>query len=363
MRGVCEANPFLFLHMSSIPKAPSSRNGATWAESAHPERLQALWISWNTHRRTAGLCAAWGVPLRVVRSERSGLRRWIEQAVATIGLLQRRRPQILFVQSPSLALSLLALLVRRAFAFYLVVDAHNEGVRPFDRPGRVIGWLTRRILKGADVTIVTNAALAEDVRAAGGRPLVLMDSLPEPPAMNNAAAEAADVAVIATFRPDEPIAAIMTAAATMPDIRFAVSGDAARFHQAGIRLPKNVRLTGFLPDQAYWELLAQAAVVCDLTLKPDCLVCGAYEALAVGTPMVLSDNPATRRIFGPAAILTGSEPDRIADALRKALEQRETLAANARGLRASFQESWRAQSAAARDAIAAGAATVKQDPT
>jgi glycosyltransferase involved in cell wall biosynthesis len=357
---VCEANLFLFSDMSSIPKAPSSRgNGVPWAESAHPERLEALWLSWNSHRRTTGLCAAWGVPLRVIRSERPGLRRWIEQAVESVRLLHRRRPDILFVQCPSLALSLLALLVRRAFGFYLVVDAHNEGVRPFDRPGRVIGWLSRRILKGADMIIVTNPALAEDVLAAGGRPLVLTDSLPVSPAMpamDDAADEAPDVAVIATFRPDEPIEAILSAAAQMPETRFAFSGDAAKFHQTGMRLPGNVRLTGFLPDPAYWALLAQAAVVCDLTLKPDCLVCGAYEALAVGTPMVLSDNPATRRVFGPAAILAGSEPGEIADALRKALARRETLAANARELRAAFQGNWQTQAAAAWDAIRAGAA-------
>lgn len=334
--------------------------------SARSERLQALWISWNPHRRTTGLCAAWDVPLRVIRSERRrGPGRWIEQALQTIGLLRRHRPEILFVQNPSLALSLLALIARRPYGYYLVVDAHNEGVRPFDRPGRVVGWLTRRILGGADTTIVTNDALAKDVSAIGGRPVVLPDSLPVPrdvPATDDAAKNSPDVAVIATFRPDEPIEAIMTAAAKMPEIHFAFSGDAAGFHKTGIRLPHNVRLTGFLIDRAYWKLLAQATVVCDLTLKPDCLVCGAYEALAVGTPMVLSDNPATRRLFGSAAILTGNEPDEIADALRKALAQREALAVNARELRARFQESWQVQAAAAWDAIAAGAATESTDP-
>lgn len=346
--------------MSSVPENPSRGADITLSASAPSERLQALWISWNPHRRTTGLCAAWDVPLRVIRSERRrGPGRWIEQALQTIGLLRRHRPEILFVQNPSLALSLLALIARRPFGYYLVVDAHNEGVRPFDRPGRVAGWLTRRILSGAGTTIVTNDALAKDVSAIGGRPVVLPDSLPVPrdvPATDDAANDSPDVAVIATFRPDEPIAAIMTAAAKMPEMRFAFSGDSARFHKTGIQLPDNVRLTGFLPEQAYWELLAQAAVVCDLTLKPDCLVCGAYEALAVGKPMVLSDNPATREIFGPAAILTGSDPDAIADALRYALEQRETLAAHARALRRTYQERWQAQSTAAWDAIRAGAA-------
>ena len=88
----------------------------------------------------------------------------------TLSLLRRRKPEILFVQNPSLALTVLVILTRRLFAYYLVVDAHNEGVRPFHRPGALVCWLTRRVLNGADATIVTNAALVKDVTTAGGRP-------------------------------------------------------------------------------------------------------------------------------------------------------------------------------------------------
>jgi glycosyltransferase involved in cell wall biosynthesis len=253
----------------------------------------------------------------------------------------------------------LAVLTRRLFGYYLVVDAHNEGVRPFHRPGALVRWFTRGVLKRADATIVTNAALVQDVAAAGGRPLVLPDRLPEPPPLplkHEITDDAPHVVVIATFWGDEPIAAIIEAAATMPEVRFAFTGDARKFDKTGTELPPNVRLTGFLPDSAFWQLLAQAVVVCDLTLKSDCLVCGAYEALAVGKPMVLSDNPATRESFGPAAVLTGSAPDEIAQAVATAIQQRERLEANARDLREAFRTSWRTQAAATWDAILAGAA-------
>jgi glycosyltransferase involved in cell wall biosynthesis len=318
----------------------------------------ALWITWHLHRRTSGLCAAWSLPLRVIRSGRRGPLRWLEQAGQTLVLLHRQRPRILFIQNPSLALTVLAFLARPLFGYYLVIDAHNEGVRPFDRPGAFVRWLTRQALGRADLTLVTNDALAPDVRAAGGRPLVLPDSLPVPPEVLQATrkADAPEVVVIATFRRDEPIDALLAAAAQLPGVRFAVTGDAARFRPNAAGLPANVRLTGFLPDREYWELLAGADVVCDLTLKPDCLVCGAYEALAVGKPMVLSDNAATRELFGSAAILTSSEPGEIARALRTALERRDTLALNARALRATYRERWQAQASAVLEAVRAGAA-------
>jgi glycosyltransferase involved in cell wall biosynthesis len=343
--------------MSAIGKIPSSRRRNALSAVDPLARRHSLWISWNTHRRTTGLCAAWDLPLHIIRSNRTGLGRWVEQAVDTLRLLRHEKPEILFVQNPSLALTVLATVARRLFGYYLVVDAHNEGVRPFDRPGAFVGWLTRRLLKGSDVTIVTNAALAKDVSAAGGRPLVLPDSLPVPPVltMQDVTEDVPHVVVIATFRADEPIAAIIAAAATMPDIRFSFSGNARRF-RSKIQLPANVRLTGYLLDRAYWQLLAQAAVICDLTLKPDCLVCGAYEGLAIAKPLVLSDNPPTREIFGAAAVLTSSGPDEIARALRTALEQRERLEANARDVRDAFRARWQMQAAETWDAIRAGAA-------
>ncbi len=73
--------------------------------------------------------------------------------------------------------------------------------------------------------------------------------------------------------------------------------------------------------------------------------------------MVLSDNPATREIFGRAAVLTGSAPDEIAKALSTAIEQRERLEANARDLRETFRTSWQTQATAAWDTIQAQAAT------
>jgi glycosyltransferase involved in cell wall biosynthesis len=188
--------------------------------------------------------------------------------------------------------------------------------------------------------------------------LVLPDSLPVPPvlaATRRLIEDAPHVLVIASFRSDEPTLAILAAAAKMPEIRFAFSGDARRFRKNGVELPSNVRFTGYLVERVYWQLLAQAGVICDLTLKPDCLVCGAFEALAMAKPMVLSDNPPTREIFGSAAVLTSNEPDSIVAALHMALAQRHQLAANARDVREAFRARWQIQAAAAWDAIRAGA--------
>src|SRR5690606_28755720 len=100
--------------------------------------------------------------------------------VHTLKLLHRHKPEILLVQSPSLSLTVLAILTRRVYRYCLVVDGHNQGVTPFHRRGLFVAWLTRRVLMSSDTTTVTNGSLAEDVSAAGGRPLVLPECLPVP---------------------------------------------------------------------------------------------------------------------------------------------------------------------------------------
>ena len=318
--------------------------------------MRPIWISWSIHRRTTGLCDAWDIPLHVLRPGSPGPLRWIGLSWQTVRILRKARPDVLFVQNPSLALTVLATIIRPRFRYSLVVDAHNEGVRPFDRPYAVVRRLTRFLLRSADFTIVTNEALAVDVGDAGGRALTLPDRLPSVPKIepkDSGGEEPVDVVVVATYRRDEPISAIVEAAATMPDLHFAITGPAIRYSGSEAELPSNVRLTGFLLDPEYWRLLARASIVCDLTLKSDCLVCGAYEALAVGRPMVLSDNPPTRRIFGSVAVLTDSEAGDIASAIREAVASRDSLAANAESLKKDYPGSWELQASDVWSAIEA----------
>ena len=82
-------------------------------------------------------------------------------------------------------------------------------------------------------------------------------------------------------------------------------------------MPRNVRFTGFLAEQDYWDLLRGADGIIDLTLKPNCLVCGAYEALAVGRPMLLSDNAASMELFGDGATYTDNTPQGIRSAVER----------------------------------------------
>lgn len=306
-----------------------------------------LAISWEQHRRTRELCAWLGLPLHELTFTASRFKRYARLAKQTLSLLAQHRPKVLYVQNPSLMLALLALAARPFLGRYKVImDAHNEAVAPFTHAYWPVTSLTRHALRSADVTIVTNAALADQVRAVGGTPHVLPDRLPTPPFAPTAPLQLEgplQVMVVATYAADEPIAEIIEAARMLGDqYQLSITGRETKLPaEQRARLPANVRQTGFLSEEAYWELMRDSHIVLDLTLKPNCLVCGAYESLALRRPMVLTGNPATVDLFGKVALFPKEhDAASIAECLQRSREQLTQLNDSVLTEQPRFEQRW-----------------------
>jgi len=318
-----------------------------------------LAITWEQHRRTRELCSWMGLPLHEVTFNAKRLQRYARLGKQTLRLLSERRPKVVYVQNPSLILATLVLAARPFLGRYKVVmDAHNEAVAPFTHAYWPITSLTRHVLRAADVTIVTNAALADQVRQIGGNPHVLPDRLPTPPFTPTSPLRLDGplrVMVVATYAADEPIAEIIEAARSLGDqYQLSITGRETKLPaEQRARLPANVRQTGFLSEEAYWELMRDSHIVLDLTLKPNCLVCGAYESLAVLRPMVLTGNPATVDLFGKVAVMTNDHDAKaIADCLQRARAQLSELNDSVMNERPRFEQRWLEHAVRLREKIA-----------
>jgi glycosyltransferase involved in cell wall biosynthesis len=146
-----------------------------------------------------------------------------------------------------------------------------------------------------------------------------------------------EVVLPASWYADEPTSDVLAAAELLPHVAFAITGRSP----AGLAVPANVRLTGFLPRSDYLRLLAGAPVVLALTTRESTMQRAAYEALSAGRPVVASATRALGDYLGEAAVLAGRGGPALAAALTEALERREELAAAAvrvRAVRAAEQE-------------------------
>jgi len=284
--------------------------------------------------------------------------KYAAQAWQTWRVLNRERPDVVFVMSPPVfaAIPVLVYAWRRRAEF--VIDAHTCAF--VLRRWKPFLWLQRWLCRRAITTLVTNEHLAGLVREAGGHATIV----PDVPIVFNhpAPSEVSDfhVVVVSSFDVDEPIAAILDAAAKVPDVPFFISGDPSGLDPAlAASRPPNVTFTGFLGETSYGRLVSGASVVLDLTSEDHTMLRGAYEAIYQGVPVIVSDWPILREAFPFGA----SHVDNTAEAIAAAVAaMREDLArhkADAGRLRDQKLRRWEQTRRAILERLPPGVSTVE----
>jgi glycosyltransferase involved in cell wall biosynthesis len=309
----------------------------------------AVWMSWERHRRSAELAAHLGMPCVLHLSRRRYLARVLWLSLRSAAFLARRRPRLVVVQNPSLVLATVACLLKRPLGFRLVVDRHSNFC-PETLGSRSPVWiayhaLSRYTNRAADLTIVTNTPLAELVREWRGRPFVLPDKIP---ALSAAPAPRdpfrPSVVFICSHASDEPVREVLEAASLASEVTVYITGSGDRTRSLYRDLiPPNVVFTGFLAEDAYQSLLASSTAVVALTTMPNTLLCGAYEAVSLGKPLIVSDQTVLRQYFSKGRVLTDNSAGSIADAIRGAVTDAERLGAESRSLGQELTVNWQRQ--------------------
>lgn len=282
-------------------------------------RPQRVWLAWERQRRSLELAGRLGARLELCIFEDRGFLRYPLSIARTVRIFRDIRGGTVFAQNPSLVLAALAGLLKRVFGYRLVVDRHSNftflcGTPP--GPKRMLlDFLSNLTLRLADVTIVTNPGLAARVERMGGRPFVLPDPFPKVPAAALAAARTRpprtpgaplEVLFVSSWAFDEPIAAALEACRSLRGkVNVRVTGrPKAAYAKLLEGRPDNFIPTGFLSDDDYFALMARCDAVMCVTSRDCTLVCGAYEAIALGKPMILGDTEALRDWFDAGALYT-----------------------------------------------------------
>lgn len=304
-----------------------------------------VWITWEKQRRSRGLSAALGARFHDIDDRGSRLVRYPRSIWQTLRILFGARGSIVFVQSPSIVLANLATTLGGLAGIKVVVDAHNGGIDPLEGQKPWLTRLARRALRKADLTIVTNQALATQIESFGAKAFVLPDPMPDfPPARAEEPAPGSPhyyILAICTWASDEPYQELLRAARLLPaGCELAITGRPRLTEQQRAALPANVRLTGFVSESDYAQLLRTADVIVDLTTRENCLLCGAYEAISVHKPLVVSDTAALRELLDDAALYCANDAPAIAAAINTAIERRAPLAENARRRDVTLRTQW-----------------------
>lgn len=105
-------------------------------------------------------------------------------------------------------------------------------------------------------------------------------------------------------------------------------------------LPKNVVLTGFLPEKDYVSMLHSVDATIDLTNRENCLVCGAYESIAAGKPMVLTKTRALMEYFNQGAVYVEHTTESITNGIKEVIQRNNELSKKIRNLKKIRISEW-----------------------
>ncbi|MEQ9546534.1 MAG: hypothetical protein RIK85_11065 [Marinobacter sp.] len=248
----------------------------------------------------------------------------------------RKNYSVIFVQNPSMALAGLAVFLNTIFGKKLVVDAHNAGILPFDGRFKLLIVINNFILRHADLVIVSNKSLCTGLQRVGVRSVAMPDPLPEVnfPIETIVQSEKMDVFIICSWSDDEPIDLYFAIARRFPDLKIGISGKFTKWVKyRAVSNPDNLTLLGFVAEADYFKHLSDSRIIIDLTTRNDCLVCGAYEAISVGVPIIVSDTDVNREIFSKGVVYTKCNECSLVEALKFALANEVELRSDVSALR------------------------------
>lgn len=273
------------------------------ASTDHPDKV---WISWERQRRSIELSEFFDSELHIIIYEGHFLIRYLKSSIATILILLRKRPKILFVQNPSIMLAVLAVLLKKIFGYLLVVDRHTNfkfDKRKLNKIKWKIFWcLSNFTLRFADYTIVTNKPLQRIINHIGANGLVLQDSFPNmhtDKVYQSIREQKKNAMFVCTYAEDEPVDEVIKAFMELGDeYTLYMTGNWKKKWNSIDDLPSNIIPTGFLSEDDYKALMNSVDAVIVFTTNEYTLTCGAYESLSIRKPALLSKKNTLVNYFG-----------------------------------------------------------------
>ena len=308
--------------------------------------MKKIWITWENQRRNEFISKELNAKLYVFDFNDNRIRRYIKCIWFTFKAFRYEKPDIVFCQNPSVVLALFSLLYTKIWGGKLCIDTHNGGMA-LESESFLLKFIARFLQRFSDLIIVTNAPLKTIVEKNGGRAVVLPDNIPDIKNRDFKPYEflhSKNLLFICTYARDEPYEEVFKAAKIIEsegrDIGIYVTGKVPSFLNVKA-YSDNLHLLGFVSWEDFDRLLLFCDGVIDLTTRENCLVCGAYEAVAVDKPLLISNKLALRSYFNKGACYTDNTAESIARLSIELVDNNLSLSKDVRELKFELKNNWK----------------------
>lgn len=289
-----------------------------------------IWITWHLQVRSQNLAKALNLEIYEYFRNDNIFLRHLFSTLWTIKLLYLKKPNIIFIQYSYLLL-IVILFYKKLFnrQAILVVDCHTKALRR-----RVEGifskifWVLKQIsFYAANLTIISNEGLIKDIKKLHDKYIILPDKIPTLiPVKSDISNNRNYCVYISSFAVDEPLEVMLKVSKLLNNsLVLYWTGRIPKKFENIISEYNNIIFTDYLSLEDYYSLIGNAQCLIALTVEEDCLQSGAYEAISLEVPVVLSDTVSLKSFFGSAAVYTKHEPKLVINAINKAVKSREIL--------------------------------------
>jgi hypothetical protein len=271
--------------------------------------------------------------------------------VRTFRILMKNRPEIVICQSPPITCAMVSIIYKYLFAGpkkpKIIIDTHTGAItKAWSRT------VSRLVMRLANYNIVTNKELQNYVEQKYRiKALVLEDPIPDfSEILSTIKKEVTykilqndtfNIAVVSSFAYDEPLQVVFDTACQLPDTQFYITGDKSKIDKKFLEGKlDNVIITGLLEYNIYLDLLQKVDAIIDLTTDDKTMLSGAYEAVALEQPLIISDWMPLRRYFNKGTICVKNSPKDIIEAIMIVKTKKEALSRQMQQLKAEKIKEW-----------------------
>lgn len=297
--------------------------------------MDSVWITWHKSVRSRNLAKEFQVKLLEKEISNNILWRHVGSSIWTILVLIKNRPKTVYLQYSFMLLLILSLYKAiNKLNIYIICDCHTKALRRnmsgiFEYIFMFIKKITFRYV---NIVLISNVSLKKDVLNIIDMKdryiYILPDKIPSILYNKNVHKEEKYCVYINTYAVDEPLNEVIEMANNIKnDIKIYVTGKIPQHlnNTVSNHKERNIIFTNYLNDSAYNDLIGNADCLLILTMEENCLQCGAYEALSVNVPMVLSRTNALQKYFGDSAIYSNHDPESISEAIKTAIQNSEII--------------------------------------
>ena len=288
-----------------------------------------IWLTWEIQRRNRSMSSNLNADLFEIITHGPRWKRYPAQIFNTIKILSKNKSSVIFAQNPSIFLSTIVVLYGKVFRNTVVIDAHNAGVFPLEGQYKILNKIVRFINSLSSKVIVSNAALKQFINKDEEAIFAIPDPIPEVPRHGDylVKKDKTNLVFICSWAADEPFEALFKIAKNLTDTTHIYITGNSKGKEKEIKggVPENITLTGFLTNEKYDNLIHASDAIMVLTTRDNCLVCGAYEGVAVEKPMVLSETDVLTHHFNKGCVYTDNTSSSIESSIKQLIDNYSNL--------------------------------------